>query len=156
MVSRFTLEDVLKMAIEKEIASRTLYLTLGQRVKDKAVENAFQELAEQEQGHRELLEKYLRGEIREGALGRGDVVDYKIAECLAQPEWHPDMGLQDVFLLAANKEKLSHDFYIGLARVHPAGKVKKLLKDLAGQELGHKRRVEALFTEVAFPQTDGG
>jgi rubrerythrin len=31
-----------------------------------------------------------------------------------------------------------------------------LLEDLAAQELEHKQKVEFLFTEVAFPQTDGG
>ncbi len=35
-------------------------------------------------------------------------------------------------------------------------KVKSLLERLASQELEHKQRVEFLYTEVAFPQTNGG
>jgi rubrerythrin len=66
------------------------------------------------------------------------------------------MALKDVFLLAANREKASHDFYSKLAAVHPMGGVRRLLEQLADQELEHKRRVEFLYTEVAFPQTDGG
>jgi rubrerythrin len=31
-----------------------------------------------------------------------------------------------------------------------------MLEQLASQELEHKRRVEFIYTEVAFPQTDGG
>jgi rubrerythrin len=68
----------------------------------------------------------------------------------------PDMNLKDVFLLAANREKASHEFYLSLARIHPAGKARRLLRRLASQELGHKHKVEFLYTEVAFPQTDGG
>ena len=66
------------------------------------------------------------------------------------------MKLKDVFLLAAERERLAHEFYLSLAGVHPMGKVKQLLEELASQELGHKQTVETLYTEVAFPQTDGG
>jgi rubrerythrin len=66
------------------------------------------------------------------------------------------MKLKDVFLLAANREKASHEFYLGLAQIHPDGGVKQLIEKLAAQELEHKQRVEFLYTEVAFPQTDGG
>ena len=79
-----------------------------------------------------------------------------IAEHLEQPEISPDMKLKDVFLLAANREKASHEFYLELAGVHPAGQVRRLLEQLASQELEHKRKVEFLYTEVAFPQTNGG
>ena len=82
--------------------------------------------------------------------------DYRIAEKLDQPEISPDMKLRDTFLLAANREKASHEFYLNLAQLHPAGEVRRLLEELAAQELGHKQRVEFLYTEVAFPQTDGG
>jgi len=46
--------------------------------------------------------------------------------------------------------------YLGLAQIHPAGEVKKLLEELAVQELEHKQKMEFLYSEVAFPQTDGG
>jgi len=66
------------------------------------------------------------------------------------------MKLKDVFLLAANHEKASHEFYLSLARIHSTGEVKRLIERLAAQELEHKQRVEFLYTEVAFPQTNGG
>jgi len=66
------------------------------------------------------------------------------------------MKLKDVFLLAANREKASHEFYLSLARIHSTGEVKRLIERLAAQELEHKQRVEFLYTEVAFPQTNGG
>jgi rubrerythrin len=66
------------------------------------------------------------------------------------------MELKDVFLIAANREKASHTLYQSLSAIHPNGQVKHLLEDLASQELEHKNRVETIYTEIAYPQTDGG
>ena len=156
MAAQLTLENILTEAIEKEIESQQLYQDLGQRMTDEAAKVAFQKLSQEEQEHENLLRKYLRGELQGGALKKEQVLDYKIAEHLEQPELSPGMELKDVFLLAANREKASHDFYLSLAEAHPAGEVKVLLEQLAAQELKHKQRVEFLYTEVAFPQTDGG
>ncbi len=125
-------------------------------MKNPASKDAFQTLAEQEEVHQHILEDYLHGKLKEGALNTGIIMDYKIAECLDQPDISPTMEIKDVFLLAANKEKASHDLYAGLSAIHPNGTVKHLLENLASQELEHKNRIETIYTEVAFPQTDGG
>ena len=156
MDTKLTLKQVLEKGIQKEIQAQSLYYDLCHKVKEEAAQDALQKLARQEKGHQILLEQYLRGELKEGALSREQVIDYKIAEHLDQPEVFPEMKLKDVFLLAANREKASHQFYSCLAGVHPPGVLKKLLEELASQELAHKQKVEFLFTEVAFPQTDGG
>ena len=156
MATQFTFKEVLEKAIQKEIGSRLLYIDLSQKMKDQVAKNAFQELAQQEQGHQNLLEQYLRGELKGRTLSRGQAVDYKIAEHLDQAEISPDMQLKDVFLLAANREMHSHELYLALAGIHPPGEAKRLLEGLASQELEHKHRVEFIYTEVAFPQTDGG
>jgi rubrerythrin len=156
MALKFTLEEILEKAIQKEIDSQNLYRTLRNRVKDKDARDALQDLAKYEKEHQLILERYRRGELKEGALGRNDVIDYRIAEHLEQPEISPGMGLKEVFLLAANREKASHEFYLGLAEIHPQGEVRRMLERLAAQELEHKQKVESLYTEVAFPQTDGG
>jgi rubrerythrin len=156
MEKQLTLKEVLEGAIQKEIMSRFLYIGLRQRVKKQASRDAFQALAEQEEVHQRILEDYLHGRFKEGSLSSSVVVDYKVADYLDQPDISPTMELKDVFLLAANKEKTAHDLYTTLAGIHPNGYVKRLLEDLAFQELEHKNRIENLYTEVAFPQTDGG
>jgi rubrerythrin len=156
MVTQVTVTDVLEKAIQKEITSQRLYTDLSHKMIEQAAKDAFEKLSQQEKGHQNLLEQYLCGEITEGVLSRGQVIDYEIAEHLDQPEMTSDMNLKDVFLLAANREKASHEFYLSLARIHPAGKARRLLRRLASQELEHKHKVEFLYTEVAFPQTDGG
>jgi rubrerythrin len=156
VVNQLTLQGILERAIEKEIESQQLYRDLSQKMTNEAARDAFIQLSREEQGHEDLLKKYLRGELGEGVLKREQVLDYKIAEHLEQPKVTPSMGLKDVFLVAANREKASHAFYLSLAGVHPSGRVRSLLERLAAQELEHKRRVEFIYTEVAFPQTDGG
>lgn len=154
--TEITLEKVLRKAIQKEIASWLLYSDLSRRVNQEIARDAFKKLAQQEKDHQHRLEQYLRGEVKEGALSGGQAVDYKIAEHLEQPKIYPDMNLKDIFLLAANREKASHELYLCLAEIHPQGKVRKLLEELAAEELDHKQQLEFLYTEVAFPQTDGG
>ena len=156
MVTQLTLKDVLQKAIQKEIESQRLYSDLSQKMNEEAARDAFQELARQEHGHQQLLEQYLRGELKGGTLSSGQTIDYKIAERLDQPAISRDMKLKDVFLLAANRKRASHEFYLSLAQIHPAGEVERLLEELAAQELEHKQRVEFLYSEVAFPQTNGG
>lgn len=156
MGTKFTLNEILEKAIQKEIGSRLLYVDLSQKMKGHVVKDAFQELARQEQGHQNRLEQYQQGEFSETKLSREKTIDYKIAEHLDQPEISPDMQLKDVFLLAANREMHSHELYLALAGIQSPGEGKRLFDELASQELEHKQRVEFLYTEVAFPQTDGG
>lgn len=156
MVTEMTLGEILRKAIQKEIASWLLYNDLSRKMSQEVARDTFKKLAQQERGHQNLLERYLRGEIKEGALGSGQAIDYRIAEHLDQPKIYPDMNLKDIFPLAANREKASHELYLSLAQIHPAGEVKNLLEELAAQELEHKQQIEFLYTEVAFPQTDGG
>jgi rubrerythrin len=156
MPTKLTVRSILKKAIDKEIESQRLYQNLSRRMTDDVARDAFLQLSREEKGHEELLRKYQRGEIGTGALRKTSLLDYKLAEYLDQPAVTPDMALKDIFLLAANREKASHDFYVSLAAAHPEGEVKNLLERLATQELKHKRKVEFLYTEVAFPQTDGG
>jgi rubrerythrin len=156
MVTQMTVQAVLEKAIEKEIESQRLYEDLSRKVTQAAARDAFITLRREEEGHEELLRRYLRGELGDGGLGKEQVLDYKIAEYLEQPEITPGMGLAEVFLAAANREKASHEFYLSLAKAHPKGRVRSLLEQLAAQELGHKHKVEFLYNEVAFPQTDGG
>jgi rubrerythrin len=156
MVHQLTLRKVLEEAINNELLSQSLYIGLRQRVKNQSSREAFQLLAEEEEKHKRLLEDYLAGKMKEGALNEGLVVDYKIAEHLEQPEISSTMELKDVFLLAANKEKSTYELYTCLSGIHPAGQIKHLFEELAAQELGHKKMIETLYTEVAFPQTGGG
>ena len=156
MKNRLTIKEILEAAIAKEIGAQTLYDNLGRRVTSQIAKETFRELVKQEKGHQTLLERYLHGELKAGALQAGQVIDYKITENFEPTEIFTNMPLKDIFLRAANREKAAHEAYLTLSQAHPTGEVRKLLEDLASQELGHKHKLEFLYTEVAFPQTAGG
>ena len=68
MVNQLTLQGILEIAIEKEVESQRLYRDLAQEVTNAAARDAFIQLSREEQGHEELLKKYLAGGFKEGAL----------------------------------------------------------------------------------------
>ena len=156
MAEQTTLKQVLERAIQKEIEAQKMYTGLSQKVKDEAVKGALTKLCLEEKGHQNRLEGYLERGLGGGSLSVKQVVDYKIAELVGPTEPSADMGLKETFLVAANREKAAHALYNGLAEMHPDGEGKRLLLQLAAQELEHKQRVESLYTQVAYPQTDGG
>ena len=156
MPKQLNLKDILALAVLKEIEAQELYADLCRKSNSRVVQEAFQALIQQEKQHQTLLEKYRAGEMKQGALRMEHPCDYHIAEHFAEPKPAAGMELKDAFLFDADREKASHEFYLKLARLHVAGEVRILLEKLASQELEHKAVVESLFTEVAFPQTDGG
>jgi rubrerythrin len=156
MSENLTLHELLEKAIEKEIEAQELYRRLYDIMDKKAARDILRQLAGAEEKHEEILRKYMSGELGEDALRGEQVIDYMIAEKLEQPEITPEMTLDEILLMAANREKASHEFYLAMAEKHPLGKVKTLLEELASQEKEHKQRVEYLYNEVAFPQTAGG
>jgi len=156
MATQLTLKQILGRAIQKEIESQHFYSELSRKITNDSAKDILQQLSQQEQRHQIMLEQYRQGELRVGILSQEQVIDHKITEHFDQPEISPDMQLKDVFLLAANREMHSHELYLALAELHPMGEAKRLLEDLASQELEHKQKMEFLYTEVAFPQTNGG
>lgn len=157
MAKNTPIERVLRIAIRKEKEARSFYLELTGRVDDASAKQALEFLAGEEARHQEFLEKYLRGDIPEGALQLSEAVDYKIVE---HPEEEPDesgpLNPEKAFLMAANREKAAYDFYMDLSKLHPTGPVKDLLKKMASEEMKHKEKMEYLYANTAFPQTSGG
>jgi rubrerythrin len=150
------LERVLKMAIAQEVAARRFYLDLADRAEDPATRDTLDFLAAEERRHREFLEAYCRGEVSSGALGLKQAVDAHVFEAMSAVSWDKDLEPAAAFLMAAGQEKTAHEFYQQLAEIHPPGEARELLSGLANEELAHKEKMEYLYANAAFPQTDGG
>jgi len=155
------IEKVLRTAIRKEKEAREFYLDLKGQVDDPSTQDTLNFLADEELKHREFLENYLNGDLKEGTLRLSDVVDYKIAEHIEDdPEEKADMEgpmtPRKAFLVAARKESQAHLFYRDLSEIHPSGPIKDLLLRMANEELKHKEKMEYLYANTAFPQTEGG
>jgi len=151
-----TTEEILRKAVRFEEISHDFYRRLEDIISDFQAKNTLDFMAREELKHKAFLEQYLLGKVTGPVLGLTEVHDAKIVEAFKVPPIIPNMAQKDVFLVAAEKEKASQDFYLELAELHPEGPVKDLLIQLAQEELGHKEKVEYLYVNAAFPQTSGG
>jgi len=155
-MQQMSMEEVLNQAIHREEIAHSFYINLMNIVEDKVSKDTLVYMANEELRHKEILEKYKSGEPEERALALNEVIDGKVVEALGPPEITERLEHKDIFLVAAEREKASHEFYTKLAELQSEGELKKLLLKLAQEELGHKEKAEYLYCNAAFPQTDGG
>ena len=151
-----TIAMIIDVAIEREERAYAFYRELSGKVEDIAAQETLQFLSDEEKKHKEFLEKYRQGDYGPEGLRMTDVVDYKIAEYLAKPDIQKNMDSKDIYLVAAHRELNSYNFYKSLAGLHPDGSLKTILLRMANEEKKHKEKVEYLYSNTAFPQTDGG
>jgi len=151
-----TLDEIITLAIKKEEESFDLYTRLHGMVEDKMVKDTLMFLAGQETKHKEFLVDYRNGKYPKDFLRMDKVIDYKIAQYVDTPEIKKNMDSVDVYLVAAHRELNSYNLYMNLAGEHPDGEIKEILTRMANEELKHKEKVEYLYSNSAFPQTQGG
>jgi hypothetical protein len=118
--------------------------------------NSLPFIAGEEKKHKAFLVGYREGNYGSDALRMADVIEYRVAEYLEEPEISKDSSSQDVYLVAAHREGRSHQFYSELANMHADSELKTMLTKMANEELKHKEKMEYLYANTAFPQTSGG
>ncbi len=146
-------ESIIERAIKNEQEAYDFYMDLSCRIADKEAKDTLLFLAQEEKKHKEYLLQYRQAGFTGPAR---PVIDYKVAENLVKPDIKKDIESKDVYLIAANRELNAHNFYKGLAELHPAGDVREMLLRMADEELKHKEKFEYLYANTAFTQTAGG
>ena len=151
------LSEYIDVAIGREEEAYRFYTDLAEKVNDPAAREALGWISEEEKKHKAFLEKFRDEGKGPAALRLSDVVYYKIAEHLEEPEVETDMERAEVFLVASHRELRSYNFYSELAALYDQGDaVRDMLHKIANEELKHKEKMEYLYANTAFPQTDGG
>lgn len=151
-----TIADIIDMAIQRETEAYDFYMDIHHKVQDASVKDAVEFIAGEEIKHKEFLIGYRAGNYGSDTLRMADVVDYKIAEYLEEPQIETDSRSEDVYLIASHREGRSHLFYLELAGLHNDSDLKTMLLKMANEELKHKEKMEYLYSNTAFPQTSGG
>jgi rubrerythrin len=150
-----TIEKILSDAIQGEAEAYDLYTNAVALVQADHIKGLLHELAQEELGHKTVLEKMLAnpGEIRGQvhAVQQATVEDYKIADHLVARPLGPDSTFQDVCIFAAQKEQQSHELYRDLA-LQNSGETRDLLEAMAKDELRHKNLVEGWYEEVIYQE----
>ena len=148
--------EVIETAIQREEAAYAFYMDLFNQIEDNSVKDTLHWIAGEEKKHKEFLVKYRDGQLAADTLEMKKVVHYQVAEHLNEPAVEKEMRSEDVFLVASHRELRSYAFYSDLAGMHPSGELKDILLKMAQEELKHKEKMEYLYANTAFPQTDGG
>ncbi|MBU0988075.1 MAG: ferritin family protein [Proteobacteria bacterium] len=150
------LSEIIDIAILREQEAYEFYMDLYKKIEDQAAQETLEWVAAEEKKHKAFLVDYRDGNYGAEAMRMSEVAYYKIAEHQQEPEIAEDMRREDVFLLAAHRELKSYNFYTEVAGLHPDGETKTMLLKIANEELKHKEKMEYLYANTAFPQTDGG
>jgi rubrerythrin len=150
------LDSIIEKAIANEVEANQFYLKLAEIVTDKAAKDTLLFLAQEEKKHKEYLLHYRQESFIGNATNASKIKNSKIAECLESPKVKKDLESKDIYLIAAERELNSYNFYKGLASLHPKGEIKEMLLKMAAEELKHKEKVEYLYANTAFVQTAGG
>lgn len=143
-------ELLLSGAIKNEVEAFTFYDGLAKRTKDPFVKALFEDLAKQELGHQEVLERFRDDDSL--VMNFQSMQDWKIAESVPMPDLSLDMKPKDAIALAMKKEEAAMNFYTQLAHACTSPEHKNLYLNLAAMELGHKHRLENAFVDIGYPE----
>lgn len=138
-------KEVITFAIRKEAEAYNLYTTYSQLAKNPGTKVMFEELAKQEQKHREILQGVEKKDVPEYKLEK--IPDMKISDFIDEQEFSPDMDYASALRLAIKREEFAHRLYNLMAEKADDPEIKKLFSTLAQEESKHKLRLEGEYDE---------
>ena len=144
-MERKEFQEVLAFAIEKEEEAAAFYQEAGQKAEKPHMKEAFRSMAREEQKHKELLSNLDVGKVADKKIE--NVPDLKIGDFLVDVEYNPDMGYQDILILAMKREKKAFQLYTNIADKTDDPDMKKLFQVLAQEEAKHKLKLETEYDE---------
>lgn len=143
------LKPLIEQAIRQEELSHEFYTRLAKLVAHEETKETLEWLAKDELEHKAFLESCL---TPSGCSLVGQAHDTHLAEIMDAPAISPDLSPKEALMVAMKREEGSYHFYERLASLQPPGDAKAFLEKMAKMELGHKQKVEYLYTNVAFPE----
>ena len=138
-------KEVLTFAIRKEAEAYNLYTTYSQLAKNPGTKVMFEELAGQEQKHREILQGIEKKDVSEYKLET--IPDLKIGDFVDEQEFSSDMDYASALRFAIKREEFSLRLYNLMAEKADDPELKKLFSALAQEESRHKLRLETEYDE---------
>jgi len=110
---------------------------------DSGVKKTFEELAKEEKGHKQKLEKFDLKKIERIELK--ETKGLGLSEMMEDIPYSPDMSYADLLRMAIKNEEKSQKLYISTSQMVTEPMLKKLLLILAQEESTHKERLEKIY-----------
>ncbi len=133
-------DEILEMAIAREVDANRFYLALASRVQNRGIKRVFEKLAAEELEHKAALELEIMKtgrvvkdvEPRAGLGGRKRVY--------VPPKMK--MNYKNIMKIGVKKEEAAIQFYADLAEMTSDSHSKEILLALAQEEAVHKQRFQ--------------
>ena len=131
--------EILEFAISKETESYHFYQALARHVSTARMRDVFEELAQEELGHKARLELEIM-KMGRTVAARHDPAGPDSDYIVSNNQLPLDIDYKDLLLLAMEKEEASFRTYVDLVATARDKSVRELLLALAEEEVRHKLR----------------
>ncbi|MBU1318811.1 MAG: ferritin family protein [candidate division Zixibacteria bacterium] len=145
-----SVDEVLDFAIGSEQMASEFYSGLAAKTADRNIRRMFEGFAIEEQVHKSKLEEIKTGKLL--APAKMNVVDLKVTDMIDEIEPHADMSLQEVLIVAMQREKNAYRLYSDLAAMTDNANLKAAFEMLAQEEARHKLRFEIEYDEMIMSE----
>lgn len=140
-----TLEEVIKFAVEREDTAYKLYKRAAELSTSISSKKMFEELAAEEATHKDVFVKIDEEKAEKHKLCA--LPESSIAKYLADVPFRADLTYNEILAYALKTEENAYQLYMAAAGMTEDPKLQKLLMSFADVELGHRRRIEAIYEE---------
>ncbi|MBM4346843.1 MAG: hypothetical protein FJ107_01790 [Deltaproteobacteria bacterium] len=139
-----SVEEILLFAIRKEADAAMAYRIAADRA-NPGVKKYFEELAEEEEKHKNRLEKFDVKKI--GRIKLKETKGLGLGERMEDIPFGPQLTYEELLRIAIKNEEKSLRLYTSTAKLVTDSNLKKLLLILAKEESTHKERLEKIYDE---------
>ncbi len=144
-MSFVTLEEVIKFAVQREETAVQLYTEAARKTTSIAARKMFEEFAVEEMGHKKVFSQMDLAKAEQYRASK--VRDMGISKYLVDIDLKPDMSYPEILQFAIKTEENAYQLYKTAAEGTDDPQLKKTLEVFAEVELGHKKRIEAIYDE---------
>jgi rubrerythrin len=140
-----TLDDVIKFAVEREDTAYKLYKRAAELSTNISSKKMFEELALEEATHKDVFVKIDEDKAESHKLCT--LPESSIAKYLADIPFRADLTYSEILAFALKTEENAYQLYKAAAGMTEDPKLQKVLMNFADVELGHRRKIEAIYEE---------
>lgn len=144
-MSFVSLKEVVDFAVEREDIAYRLYKRAAELTESPAAKKMFEELAQEEATHKDVFMKVDPDKIDEVKVCK--IPEATIGQYLKDVPFNPQMTYQEILTYALKSEESAYQLYKAAAGMTEDQKLQKTLIAFAEVELGHRRKIEALYEE---------
>jgi rubrerythrin len=142
-MAEFIDDEILEMAVAREVDANRFYLALAERVQNPRAKRIFKELASEELEHKAKIELEI---MKTGRVVNEDKPQAGFHH--EKPDYVPleiEMDYKDILLMGIQKEEASVRLYVDMAEMTSEAHSKEILLALAQEEAGHKLRFQKIL-----------